>query len=180
MELQVQSYLFRNLTLGLRALHGENEHKCLFATPSFSRKLLFWEELTSRNFAPPPPLYSTYLPSLAHPLLKPFFGRPCHWLSRIGWLPFRDCIVIQASHYRRNGKKFGVSSTLCFLATACWGRIWGWGCQFFLLFCSVAEQACYVLMMNFVCPFMTIKRRSLQTAIHLHYDYLVLRACYLL
>ena len=107
-----------------------------------------------------PPLCSTYLPSLAHLLLKLFFGRPCHWLSRIGWLLFRNCNAIQASHSRRNGKKIEVSSTLRFLATACWGRTWG--CQFFFLFCSVVDQASYVLMMNFVCPFMTIKRRSLQ------------------
>ena len=78
-------------------MHGENEHKCRFATPSFSRKLRFWEELTSRNFASP--LYPFYLPSLVHPLLKLSFGRPCHRLTRIGWFPFRDCIVIQASHY---------------------------------------------------------------------------------
>ena len=68
-----------------------------------SRKLCFWEELISRNFASPP-LYPTYLLSLVHPLLKPFFGRPCYGLTRIGWSLFRDCVVIQSSHYRTNGK----------------------------------------------------------------------------
>ena len=41
LDLQVQFYLSRNLTSGLLAPNGENEHKSLIASSSFSRRLHF-------------------------------------------------------------------------------------------------------------------------------------------
>ena len=165
----MQSYLFRNLTLGLRALHGENEHKCRFATPSFSRNLRFWEELTSRNFASP--LCPTYLPSLAHPLLKAFFGRSNRAnRNRMVPIPRLHCHS-GISLYRITEKRSKYLPHFVFLLLPVWeGFV---DARFYLFFCSVAEQACYVLMMNFVCPFMTIKRRNLQTALHLHHHIII-------